>query len=107
MKRTSQIKPVTKTEALDMITTHLQSHSGQAAFLEKVLSYCRPPPDMAAAPQAKQTLMEIGLTEFESIQLLDFNPKSILCLQLVIEDMDERFSEDDLLRILGLFNSDE
>lgn len=106
MKRTTRIKLMTKTEAQDMICRHMHSHGGQAAFLDKVLCYCRSPP-VPNVLETKQQLLGMGLTEFESIQLLDFSPKSILCLQLVLEDMDERFSEEDLLAILGLFNTDK
>lgn len=53
----------------------------------------------------KTKLKELGLYEFEIIQLINLIPKQILHLQLVIEEMEERFDEDTLEKILKIFES--
>ncbi|KAM0676592.1 hypothetical protein BDAP_002801 [Binucleata daphniae] len=51
-------------------------------------------------------LREMNLTEFEIYQLIDLKPKTLLCLQLVIEEMEERYSKEKLEEILTMFNSE-
>lgn len=51
----------------------------------------------------KRKLKDLGLYEFEIIQLINLIPKQILHLQLVIEEMEERFDEDTLGKILKIF----
>ncbi|AFM98325.1 RNA pol Rpb4 domain-containing protein [Encephalitozoon hellem ATCC 50504] len=107
MKTNSKPTLLSKLEALDVINRSLETHSSHSEFLEKVQLYCTSSMAKTRAQKVKQALTEMGLTEFEAIQLLDFNPKSIVCLQLVIEDMEERFTEDALIGILDLFNDNE
>lgn len=107
MKINSKLRLMTKIETFDAINRSLEAHPRQAEFLEKVQLYCTSSMTKDQALGIKQALINIGLTEFEAIQLLDFNPKSIVCLQLVIEDMEERFTEEALLRILDLFNDNK
>ncbi|CAD26626.1 DNA-DIRECTED RNA POLYMERASE II 16kDa POLYPEPTIDE [Encephalitozoon cuniculi GB-M1] len=105
MKIKSRPKLLAKVDALDIINRNLESHSDQMELLEKVQLYCKSSMSRDDAARTKQILIDMGLTEFESIQLLDFSPKSIVCLQLVVEDMEERFTDEDLFRILNLFNN--
>ncbi|EPR79128.1 RNA polymerase III subunit C17 [Spraguea lophii 42_110] len=48
-------------------------------------------------------LEKYNLYPLEKFQLLNNNPKSLLCLQLIIEEMEERFTEEELEEILNLF----
>lgn len=45
-------------------------------------------------------LEKYDLTEMEASKILEIRPKSLLCLQLMIEDMEERYEIDTLLEIL-------
>ncbi|EQB60075.1 dna-directed rna polymerase ii 16kda polypeptide [Vairimorpha apis BRL 01] len=45
-----------------------------------------------------------GLSEFEIIQILNIKPTQIIDLQLVIEEMEERYNEDELNDILDFLN---
>ncbi|ADM11557.1 uncharacterized protein Eint_051100 [Encephalitozoon intestinalis ATCC 50506] len=107
MKITGRIRLLSKIDALDIIDNSMESHPGQTEFLEKVRLFCTFSMTRDKAGKVREALMNMGLTEFESIQLIDLNPRSIVCLQLVIEDMEERFSEGDLFKILGLFENDK
>lgn len=98
------IKFLTKSEALDILSS--TGHEPRSKFIESVLSYCKGSVDGTRALEIKETLLGIGLTEFEAIQLIDCSPRSFLCLQLVIEEMEDRFSDEDLTKILGLFKDE-
>lgn len=52
----------------------------------------------------KTVLKKMKLFEFEISQLIDIWPKSLLCLQLVLEEMEERYTEEQLITILNLFS---
>lgn len=100
------IRFLTKSETLEIVSRKPENRV-YSNFLENVLSYCKTSIDKEEALKIKQALVDVGLTEFEAIQLLDYNPKSFLCLQLIIEEMEERFLEQDLLKILSLFKDRE
>lgn len=99
----TKVKFLTKQEAQDVLLSAGPRQGPRNVLLEAVLSYCGSSMSKERALQIKQTLMQMGLTEFEAIQIIDSNPRSLLCLQLVIEEMESRFSEEDLLGILDLF----
>jgi hypothetical protein len=88
---------LTKAEALEMIC------DCDAKSLEDVGGHCGDILPVDAAQRLKKKLLAARLTEFEAIQLIDNAPKNLLCLQLVIEEMEERFSEGELKGILSLF----
>ncbi|KAF9764507.1 hypothetical protein NGRA_0504 [Nosema granulosis] len=70
---------------------------------ESVMRYCTNDMAYDKIEIKKAELKEIGLYEFEIIQLLNLLPKQILDLQLVIEEMEERFDEFSLDKILNIF----
>lgn len=65
--------------------------------------YCKDCIDLSKCEYIKEQLISKGLLEFEIYQLLDNPPKTLLCLQLVVEEMEERYSEEELNDILALF----
>lgn len=99
------VKLLTKPEALEIISLVRSGHKDQSKLLENVSFYCRSSMCKGRALEIKKALMEIGLTEFEAIQVIDCSPKTFLCLQLVVEEMEERFSEEELLEVLDLFKN--
>lgn len=68
-----------------------------------ITEYCKDSLDITACENIKAQLLEKGLFEFEIYQLLDNPPKTLLCLQLVVEEMEERYTEEELNNILSLF----
>lgn len=95
------IRLLTKAEALETISESI-GRAG-SALLENVSAYCADALGRDRALKIKQQLMDAGLMEFEAVQLVDSRPRSLLCLQLVIEEMEDRFSEDNLQKMLRLF----
>lgn len=53
----------------------------------------------------KSYLQNKGLSEFEIIQISNLKPTQIIDLQLIIEEMEERYSEEDLNDILQFINN--
>jgi DNA-directed RNA polymerase subunit F len=70
-------------------------------FTEEVKSFCG---DTKAVDNLRGLLKGKGLAEFEIIQLMNINPKQILDLQLIIEEMEERYTEADCNEILKMFD---
>jgi hypothetical protein len=87
------VRYLTKAEALEL-------GGSEGEFSEEIRGYCK---DTITDPGLKRRLLAAKLAEFEAIQLIDSPPKNILCLQLVIEEMEERFSEEELNGMLELF----
>lgn len=69
-------------------------------YFEEVKSFCG---DTYTENSLRELLKEKGLAEFEIIQLLNIRPNQIIDLQLIIEEMEERYTEEDLNSILKLF----
>jgi hypothetical protein len=89
------IKYLTNIEAMKMVNNF------QNKDFELLLKYSDK--DYQNLEEKKSKLKEYGLYEFEIIQLFNFIPKQILHLQLVIEEMEERFDEEKLEKILQIF----
>lgn len=89
------IKYLTNIEAMKMVDDY------QNKDFELLLKYSDK--DYQNLEEKKSKLKEYGLYEFEIIQLFNFIPKQILHLQLVIEEMEERFDEEKLEKILQIF----
>ena len=51
----------------------------------------------------RSELGEMGLTEFEICNLINIRPKSLVCLQVVVDEMVDRLSSEQMSRILALF----
>lgn len=77
----------------------LQNESNK--FTEEVKIFCG---DTEIPDNLKSLLKNKCLSEFEIIQLININPKQILDLQLIIEEMEERYVEFELNEILKMFN---
>lgn len=52
----------------------------------------------------KKKLMEMGLLEFEVIQLLNAPPKKIIDIYVVVQMLEERFSEKQIEELLLFFS---
>lgn len=70
-------------------------------FTEDIKLFCG---DTENVNNLRGLLKGKGLAEFEIIQLMNINPKQIIDLQLIIEEMEERYTEDELNEILKMFN---
>ncbi|KAI5170581.1 hypothetical protein NEFER03_0040 [Nematocida sp. LUAm3] len=57
----------------------------------------------AYSHKEKKQLMDMGLLEFEAIQLLDAPPKKIIDIYVVVEMLEERFSEKQIEELLMFF----
>lgn len=85
----------------------------------EMLSHCVPPSDttavetmryallnMCSRPAAplrlKQTLLGKGLTEPEAVQLLNFPPRKLIDIYVVVQDLDERLAESEIDQMLEL-----
>jgi DNA-directed RNA polymerase subunit F len=97
---------LTKREVLDSITARpVTDDQNLETMRYTIQEYCKDSQPLDRINRVKGCLKEKKLTEFEIYQLLDIWPKSLLCLQLVIEEMEERFTEDELNEILDLFKN--
>ncbi|KHN70492.1 RNA pol Rpb4 domain-containing protein [Ordospora colligata] len=103
MKPFSKVNLLSNAEALAIIQKHSETHQDHSTFLEKVVAYSNSSLSQDSIDRAKHTLQQMKLTAFEAIQLINIIPTSILSLQLIIEDMDDRFSEEELEQILDIF----
>lgn len=74
--------------------------SDEETIKHLVLEYCR---DAFDANAVEARLREAGLFEFEIYQLLDACPQSLLTLQLIIDEMEERYSQEELENIIEMF----
>ncbi|KAM0675411.1 hypothetical protein GVAV_001238 [Gurleya vavrai] len=80
------------------------NNENQETIKMTVLEYCLNSQYSKSEDLIIEKLKFYELTEFEIYQLIDLKPKSLLCLQLVIEEMEERFDENKLNSILEIFN---
>lgn len=46
-------------------------------------------------------LKEKNLTEFEILQIISLRPKTLLCLTVIVEELNERFSDEEIKEILN------
>ena len=70
---------------------------------DKILNFCSNSFDSEKSQLLKSELLKFDLKEFEIINLINIRPKSLIHLQLVIEEMSERLSEEQMNEILNLF----
>ncbi|KAI5191779.1 hypothetical protein NEMIN01_1670 [Nematocida minor] len=57
-----------------------------------------------APVKLKEKLLAFGVTEFEAVQLLNNPPKKILDLYIIVEELEERLSEESIGEILALLS---
>lgn len=50
----------------------------------------------------KEKLLSFGITEFEAVQLLNSPPKKILDLYVIVEELEERLTDENIAEILSL-----
>lgn len=61
-------------------------------------------------PQRESVFTELrtmGLTPFEICNLINIKPKNLVCLQVIVDDMLDRLSEEQMNRILETFKENE
>lgn len=83
---------------LSNIKTKGEENEETIKYLMK--EYCKEEKDTS---DLRNEFINKGLYPFEVYQLINFMPKDLLTLQLIIEEMEERFTEEDLNYILELF----
>lgn len=52
----------------------------------------------------KEWLISKGLTEFEAVHLLNNPPRKILDLYVIIEELEERLTENEMIEILSILS---
>ncbi|KAM0686556.1 hypothetical protein COBT_002219 [Conglomerata obtusa] len=101
----TDFKFCTKEEIKEFLTNKPNTNDeNQETIKQTVLEYCNQEQQSLPTYYILERLIEKGLTQFEAYQLVDIQPKTLLCLQLIIEEMEERYSEVQLQEILSLFN---
>lgn len=93
---------ITKDEVLNIINNLPHGNEKQETIKYYLTEYCK---DSFKTTELRKELEKRKLYEFEIQQLLSFKPKSLLCLQLVIDEMEERFSIEELNEILNLYKN--
>lgn len=92
---------LSKSEVARILSTHKRRGSSDEETIKHlVLEYCK---GTCNADAAEAPLRKAGLFEFEIYQLLDACPQSLLTLQLIIDEMEERYSQKELDSILEMF----
>lgn len=76
----------------------LKNESGK--FTDLVKKFCK---SDTYKHEIYDALKSKQLTEFEIIQLINISPSHIIDLALVIEEVEERYTEDELNDILEIF----
>lgn len=69
----------------------------------KISKFCADSIDAEKSSILRSELSKFGLKEFEIVNLINIKPKGLVHLQIVIEEMSERLSEDQMKSILSLF----
>ncbi|ELQ74266.1 putative RNA polymerase III subunit C17 [Trachipleistophora hominis] len=102
-----QKKCIPKSQILHFMNneTMLTEEEKTMAFAVKELCKNCMPTDVIYKTRLK--LKKMNLYPLEICQLLDMWPKNLLDLQMVIEDMEERFSVHELEGILDIFRQNE
>ncbi|KAH9385411.1 uncharacterized protein NEMAJ01_0307 [Nematocida major] len=59
----------------------------------------------SAPAELKEKLTSFGITEFEAVQLLNAPPKKVLDLYVVVEELEERLTEEAVGEILSILSS--
>ncbi|KAF7684621.1 hypothetical protein TCON_0164 [Astathelohania contejeani] len=95
---------LTKSEVIDFInSTETAPNQKEETMKHYIQEYCADAPPLEVVKEIKEELGRMELTQFEIYQLIEIWPQTLLCLQLVIEEMEERFNENELFSILELF----
>lgn len=98
----------TISEVLEIFSTHPTAESEvEKTVAYTIKNYCSSALNLQKAIDIENELVHIGLFPLEVCQIIDMQPKSLLDLQIVIEDMEDRYSIDQLDRILYLFQNNE
>lgn len=97
-------KLLSKRTALDTLKTTKTNFENIETIKYKTKKYCKDSKEKERIEFIHERLREKGLFDFEIFQLVDNWPKNLLCFQLIIEEMEERFGEDELKEMLALFD---
>lgn len=92
-------KLLTNGEFLDIFTKSTTLDDNK----RKVLNFCANALDTEKSQFLRSELSKFDLKEFEIINLINIKPKSLVHLQIVIEEMSERLNEAQMNEILNLF----
>ncbi|EJW05042.1 hypothetical protein EDEG_00823 [Edhazardia aedis USNM 41457] len=94
-----------KAEVLNSLKNREYYETEETMCVSKAIEeYCEECVPFEKIKFIKAELRAKKLFDIEIYQLLELWPKSLLCLQLVIEEMEERYTEEELNYILMLFN---
>ncbi|KAG0432093.1 hypothetical protein DMUE_5520 [Dictyocoela muelleri] len=89
-------------KALEIIRSLPSGNEQQETIKFYIKQYCGEP---FKTDELKAKLETKNLFEFEIQQLLKIKPRNLLCLQLIIDEMEERFSIDELNEILSFYDN--
>lgn len=93
-------KLLTNGEFLDILN---QSNIPSSKAKSKLINFCAESLNTEQCQFLRMKLAEFDLFEFEIVNLINIKPKGLIHLQLVIEEMSERFTEEQMNQILSLF----
>ncbi|KAI4291117.1 hypothetical protein PAPHI01_0391 [Pancytospora philotis] len=57
---------------------------------------------IAGISNAVVRLKELGLTEFEAYNIVNVRPANLACLQVIVEEMVDRLSEEQMAEVLEI-----
>lgn len=96
---------LTKADTATILAKHTASGGEDEETIKYLVTeYCKDSPHRDAA---KSKLLAQKLFPFEVYQLLDARPMSLLTLQLIVDDMEERYTEEQLIAILEMLREKE
>lgn len=98
LKKTKKL--LTNGEFLDIL---LESMPSSGKVRAKLTNFCCNSLNSDKSDKLKTELAKFGLKEFEIVNLINIRPKGLVHLQIIIEEMSERLSEDQMNKILTLF----
>lgn len=94
-------KLLTKGEAIEI------SQNCTQKVKSMLLNFCSGSYTKEQASTLREALAGFGLMDFEIVNLIDMKPTGLIHLQLVIEEMAERFDEEKMQKIIELFSQIE
>lgn len=99
-------KYLTKSEIKEILNSQSKTSFENVETIKfSALEYCSNNV-LSSIEHIKAKLKEFDLFDFEIIQIIDIIPKSFLDLQLIIEEMEERYTVDQLQQIIEIINLD-
>ncbi|KAL7066514.1 hypothetical protein ACR3K2_30540 [Cryptosporidium serpentis] len=108
----SKIKDNIDDEDINNVKRDDEAYSSTLFLYKSILWYLKAFHDVENMLKYEQTIQDItqklyskfGLAMLEIIQILDLRPKHLVDLHCSIQNCDKKFSEEDLIEILGIIN---